>query len=103
MPAPTATAALCIVAGPRHNSLPVASDKPTSVSPIGTTTTLPETAGAVATNGEPGASPLRRDIHLTLPVTVSTANKPPWLDELPPRIVEPAMTVGAQSRKPGLT
>ena len=34
---------------------------------------------------------------------MSTANKPPLFDELPPRMVVPAIVVGAQSLKPGFT
>ena len=64
-------------------------------------TTSPETAGAVETD----AVPLKtgRNIHFTLPVEVSTANRPPRLVGLPPRIVVPAIVVGPQSLKPGFT
>ena len=70
---------------------------------MGTMTMSPETAGAVATPGFPWNVPVGRDDHFTLPVSMSTANRPPLFDELPPRMVVPAMVVGAQSLKPGFT
>src|SRR3989338_2009924 len=64
-------------------------------------TMSPETAGAVAPHGFP--YPEGRDVHFTLPVSVSTAKRPPRFDELPARIVVPVIVAGPQSLNPGFT
>ena len=102
MPPSTATAADGAVAGPRQASRPVAIVTATRVLPIGAIKTARHGGRGrdkgIATGGAGGT-----ERPLQFPATTSTAKRPPRFDEFPPMIVVPASTVGAQSRKPGLT